>query len=72
MPRREKPSNERKWWVVLPTYGNKLVGPPTTCSTLQAAQDAIEESRDTDEFGVYADYGIRQMTASELAYELSV
>lgn len=71
MPRHETPSNERKWFVVLPTHRKKLVGPPTICSTMHAAERAIEESREKDEFGFYAEYPTRRMTASELAYELS-
>lgn len=67
-----KPPEEKKWYVVWPTHGNKLVGPPTTCSSMTAAERAIEESRDNDEFGFYAEYPVRQMTASELAYELSL
>lgn len=71
MPRRETPSNERAWPVVMPTHNGKLVGPPTICSTMRAAEQAIEESREKDEFGFYAEYPTRRMTASELAYELS-
>lgn len=71
MPRRKNPSdNERAHYVVWPSRNGVRVGPPTFCDTLRAAQNAIEESREKDEYGWSADYAIRQMTASEVAYEL--
>lgn len=71
MPRHKNQPDEKRWWVIWPTHGHRLVGPPTFCDTQRAAQDAVEESRENDEYGWYAEYLIRRMTASEVAYELA-
>lgn len=58
-------------YAVLPTHHGKLVAPPILCDTLRAAEQAAEDARDTDEAGFYAEYRIRPLTLSELAYLLA-
>ena len=61
-------ARENTYYVVLPENNGKRVGPPTICSTLYAAEQAVEESKEADEYGWYADQPIRQMSVSELAW----
>lgn len=64
-------AREHTYYVVLPERNGKRVGPPTICSTLHAAEQAVEESQEADEYGWSADQPIREMTASELAYVIA-
>lgn len=64
-------TEEKPYHVVWPTHNGHLVAPPIACDTRFAALQAAEDARDNDEQGWYAEYPIRQMTASELAHELS-
>lgn len=64
------PRDEKQWHVVLPTQHGKLVAPPTACTDAKAAEEVVDESRANDPYGWHADYEVRPMTASELAFML--
>lgn len=58
-------------YAVLPTYKGKQAAPPILCNTLRAAEQAAQEAMETDEAGIYADYPIRPLSQSELAFLLA-